>query len=684
MPKDKKSKKGATQGFDGVKGDQTARRICLWNKNAVQESWRKWEVEKIRYTVVNRVYSYGGEEYVEKFISPFGMKETIKKRKKDARGKSSLPRGAHEALNIPENYDVKEVEIVTGDEGDLGFKEFYVLLCRKCHFSDVGFMKHFTNKYRGLLPSDPKISDIMDNWDKIVELHPSEMKYIDVVGCILPHEPSLHASPNEKNYILDPTDHAKKSKCHAWTLCTDSSSSSVPSASRIDVDTSCQASGSSSTNASPLTSPLASPLTSPLSSPLTSPLASPLTSPLASPTPCKRKSLISPTATKKQKLLTVGVDGTVTAEKTVTVKNTKTSTNTTITIKHQKKLVFKPIDLLLDPYVSVFKDPANQSERNAQNSCYSFVLSGCAKESSNNTTIEFYRKHISHLRKAYQDDVGHLEFDNRSLAKPMRAHLDKNNITAVQAALVKAYKHLTSSSVNQVLYTPFLEDDAHICVFTDGIQKFGKELNGAYARTADKELNITNAPISLHSIKGGSMNAEKLATDLISVIIEVKPIPESESAYACFIKDSVLGDLDEGPLSPPEYFKCCTIINQDNDTRKLDLLFVHWPVCITADGCKTNLAAVELLVLKIGILSPGTRCSAHAAHGSMRRLASSKTMSVPEVVEFATNIRPVLKHFKNNGKSLSLLNDALKILEMKTMKALTWCPTRMGYLLTSS
>ena len=43
----------------------------------------------------------------------------------------------------------------------------------------------------------------------------------------------------------------------------------------------------------------------------------------------------------------------------------------------------------------------------------------------------------------------------------------------------------------------------------------------------------------------------------------------------------------------------------------------------------------------------------------------------------------MLKHFKNSGKSLSLLNDALKVLEMKTMKALTWCPTRMGYLLTT-
>ena len=91
-----------------------------------------------------------------------------------------------------------------------------------------------------------------------------------------------------------------------------------------------------------------------------------------------------------------------------------------------------------------------------------------------------------------------------------------------------------------------------------------------------------------------------------------------------------------------------------------------------------------MLVNNMGLLSPSTRCSAHAAHGSARRLATSKTMSVQEVVENATKLRPVLKHFKNSGKSLCLLNDMLKLLEIKQMKALTWCPTHMGYLLQVS
>ena len=171
--------------------------------------------------------------------------------------------------------------------------------------------------------------------------------------------------------------------------------------------------------------------------------------------------------------------------------------------------------------------------------------------------------------------------------------------------------------------------------------------------------------------------------DIVNIIHEVKPVT-GESAYSFFIKDPALGDRPEGAISPPQYFKCCTVANIDYDLKKINLLFQNWPVCIAADGCSTNSASLDFLVDKIGLLSPNTRCSAHAAHGSARRLATSKTMSVQEVVEYAINLRPVLKHFKNSGKSLSLLNDALQLLEMKSMKALTWCPTRMGYLLTSS
>ena len=120
--------RGPSQGFDGVKGEATAARIKLWNKNSVECNWKTWEVNWIRYTIITKSVTYEDSCYDEKFIAPFGMKESIKKRKKDVRGKSSLPEAAKLALALPENYNVKDI------------KEFYVLLCKKCHFHKHGYM----------------------------------------------------------------------------------------------------------------------------------------------------------------------------------------------------------------------------------------------------------------------------------------------------------------------------------------------------------------------------------------------------------------------------------------------------------------------------------------------------------------------------------------------------------------
>ena len=53
----------------------------------------------------------------------------------------------------------------------------------------------------------------MENWDKILVKHFAVMKYVDIVGCIHPHEPTLNAWSNEGKNITRPLDHAY-SKCH--------------------------------------------------------------------------------------------------------------------------------------------------------------------------------------------------------------------------------------------------------------------------------------------------------------------------------------------------------------------------------------------------------------------------------------------------------------------------------------
>ena len=256
----------------------------------------------------------------------------------------------------------------------------------------------------------------------------------------------------------------------------------------------------------------------------------------------------------------------------------------------------------LIPQYWFYKIQASSTEKHAHNSCYSFVLSGCSREVSNNTTIEFYNKHIDHLKNHHQEHLGHLKVDNKALPKPMRAQLDMNNIYIqyLHAALVESYKHLTTSAINRTLYKPFLNGDCNFRIFVNEIQKFGLELNGSYAQTADKQLLVTNAPVNLHSIKGSPMDRHKLAVDLMNVINGIKPVL-GESVFSQFIKDSALGDRPEGVVSPPEYFKCCTVINIDYDVQKMELLFDNWPMCIAAYGCTTNSSTVEVLVNKIGL-----------------------------------------------------------------------------------
>ena len=68
------------------------------------------------------------------------------------------------------------------------------------------------------------------------------------------------------------------------------------------------------------------------------------------------------------------------------------------------------------------------------------------------------------------------------------------------------------------------------------------------------------------------MDRYKLAVDLMNVIDEVRPVT-GESAFSHFIKDPLLGDRPDGVVSPPKLFKCCSVLNINHDTKKMELLF---------------------------------------------------------------------------------------------------------------
>ena len=138
---------------------------------------------------------------------------------------------------------------------------------------------------------------------------------------------------------------------------------------------------------------------------------------------------------------------------------------------------------------------------------------------------------------------------------------------------------------------------------------------------------------------------------------------------------------EEIPPSPLSIFKCTTYEHIDQKERKIELLFENWPFALIGEGCSVNKNAGKVLTSDIGLLSPTTRCSAHAASGTMHQITTSKTMSIPEVVTFTSGIKPILKHFQLSGKSSALLQQCLEIMDMKPSKLMTWCPTWMVNLL---
>ena len=58
------------------------------------------------------------------------------------------------------------------------------------------------------------------------------------------------------------------------------------------------------------------------------------------------------------------------------------------------------------------------------------------------------------------------------------------------------------------------------------------------------------------------------------------------------------------------------------------------PIVINADGCSTNISAGGKLSKLSGLLTPTIQCIAHAADGSLKQLANSKTMNVQGITGF--------------------------------------------------
>ena len=288
---------------------------------------------------------------------------------------------------------------------------------------------------------------------------------------------------------------------------------------------------------------------------------------------------------------------------------------------------------------------------------------------------------IEGVHEYHSTVIAGIEINNQKIAPPSKVVLNKDNIHVTQSALLKSYENDTGET------NPYQDLRSYYGKFYslmhDGIPKFATELNGAYVKTLSSSTTstISFVPWSLTEIPRGSLNTKKSVSHLIHLISTICPV--KENAYVSVL-NHMSNQVAENSVispSPPQYFKCCKLIHIN---KKILLEIKDWPVAIMADGCATNMAASNQLTEYLGFLSPSIHCVVHAADGSVKRMTNSKTMNFLDLSEFIPTLKVILRHFQLSGKSTALLKEALEIMDMKTIHMMTYCPTRISYLLTAS
>ena len=72
-------KRGIVNGFDGITGKETAKRIKNWNKNQPSGRWRPIKQIRIKYTCILQTWYYEEKTYTQNLICPLGYGEIYEK-----------------------------------------------------------------------------------------------------------------------------------------------------------------------------------------------------------------------------------------------------------------------------------------------------------------------------------------------------------------------------------------------------------------------------------------------------------------------------------------------------------------------------------------------------------------------------------------------------------------------------
>ena len=310
----------------------------------------------------------------------------------------------------------------------------------------------------------------------------------------------------------------------------------------------------------------------------------------------------------------------------------------------------------------------DDNDRFGKGFCLSIVHTGVNKCLSNNAVIETYDTAINGMKEYHKFvKTTSTQLNSVTLAPPVEISLNKNNIEYAEKAILEAYKIQDGSIYDEMRKSIFWG------LMHDGISKFTKEYNGVYLRGVNESFDPFVAPYCLQKMNGG-VNAYDLVEALIKTIANFMNV--KHNAF-----DEIRQYVVTQPIaSTPTYFKLGKIIEVIPESKEIHIEIAdNIPVGNCGDGVAVNEKAARLLGILLGMNMPSFRCSAHAADGSLKRLARSQTMSVEQVTLLYPCLKTVTKHFTNSCKSKEQLDKAMCMLELKPIHMLSWCATRMAH-----
>ena len=358
--------------------------------------------------------------------------------------------------------------------------------------------------------------------------------------------------------------------------------------------------------------------------------------------------------------------------------------NATLVTKYNKKLKFANVGALLgQTKINLAEKCADATDEFAKGLCIKIVHGGVNMKHPHTNIMESYELATDAISSYHElltknKDVRVTVNERVTAAPPPKVTVNLNNISRVEKAILSAYKEDPKSPYQ------CLAKSTHWSFIHDGISKFSTSFNGFSVKYLDGDFSPCLLPVSLTKCPG-AFSSEDLVEVLMKEIAQVKLLNAADCGFNQ-VHDVLSGVVDRAELQPcPQYFKMTKLEHLDNDEKTIKLIAVmpSIPVGNCGDGVSTNLKAGRIISEEMGWPIPSNRCSSHSCDGTLKRIATSKTMNVAEVVSCYEALRAVIQHFKQSIKDKDVLEESMKILNMTPVRLWTWGGTRMGHFLTA-